>query len=133
MFILKRIKTMEEKIYQIPKNLNDCFTVLTEIFNESESDRDWFKKSTEDEAIGGSHHGIGRWIRNTWGLWEKNTELFDYFKNLGLWHADDMSGVILTSYHRFLNGKELNLQEQIQHYLDFWKEYEKTNGPVEKE
>ncbi len=123
---------MEEKVHRIPNNLNDCFAVLTEIFNESETDKNWFKSSSEDEAMGEAHHGIGRWIRNNWGLWSKDTELYNYFKNLGLWHADDMSGVILTSYHRFVNDKELALKEQIQYYLDYWKDYEQTNGPIEK-
>ena len=72
------------------------------------------------------------WIRNEWGLWKKESDMYNYFYKMGLWHADDMSSVILTSYHRFINGKELSLKEQINHYLDYWKDYEKQNGPVEK-
>jgi len=47
--------------------------------------------------------------------------LCEYFTKLGLSHADDMAGVILTSYHRHLNEKDLNLDTQINHYMEFWK------------
>lgn len=123
---------MSEKTYLIPKNLHECFTVLEEIFNESLDDYEWFKASIEDEVVGGLHDGLGRWMRNTWGLWSKETELYEVLKNMGLWHADDMYSIILTSYHRKINGKELNLKEQIQAHIDYWKEYEQTNGPIEK-
>ena len=123
---------MDDKTYPIPKNIHECLTILDEIFNESADDFDWFKSSIEDEAVSGLHNGLGRWIRNSWGLWSRDTDLYGVLKNMGLWHADDMYSIILTSYHRKINGKELNLKEQIQTHLDYWKEYEKTNGPVEK-
>lgn len=123
---------MDDKTYPIPKNINECFTVMDEIFSESQEDFDWFKSSTEDEAVSGMHSGMGRWIRNTWGLWSKDTDLYQVLNNMGLWHADDMSSLIFTSYHRKINGKELNLKEQIQNFIDYWKDYEKNNGPVEK-
>lgn len=124
---------MEESTHPIPKNINECFNVLTEIFEQSkEEDRTWFKKSTEDEVSSNMHHDLGRWMRNTWGLWTKNTELFEILNNMGLWHADDMSTFIIVSYHRFINGKDLGFKEQIDRFIEYWKEYEKENGPVQK-
>lgn len=125
---------MLEQQYRIPNNLNECMEVLDEIFNATpKEDRDWFKNSPEDEATGGIHHTLGRWIRNNWGLWNKDTELYKVFKNMEIWHADDMSDIILTSYHRKINSKDINLKEQVAHFIEYWKEYEKTNGPIEKE
>lgn len=123
---------MDDKKYPIPKSLNECFDVLNAIFQESEEDKNWFKSSNEEDALISLHHKLGMWIRNEWGLWNKDSEMYRYFNKIGLWHADDMSNVILTSYHRFINGKELALKEQINHYLAYWKDYEKQNGPVEK-
>jgi len=123
---------MKEEEYPIPKNLNECFGILDKIFNESETDKNWFKSANEEDVLGELHHGIGMWIRNKWGLWKKESDMYNYFNKMGLWHADNMSSVILKSYHRFVNGKDLNLKEQITHYLDYWKDYEKQNGPVEK-
>lgn len=124
---------MDDNEYPIPSNLNECFEVLEDILSKSEEDKNWFKTSAEDDVLGSLHHSLGTWIRNNWGLWKQDTELYNTLKRMGLWHADDMSGVIITSYHRKINGKELNIKEQIQHYTDYWKEYEKTNGPVEKD
>lgn len=109
---------MEETVQ--PNNLSECFGQLDKIMSEAE-DGDWFKNADEEEAVVKSHHGLGRWIRNNWGLWTQDSKLFEYLSKLGLHHADDMSGVILTSYHRHLNKKELGLDAQIKHYIDFWK------------
>lgn len=125
---------MEDFEYPIPRNLNECFDILDSFLEKSEEEeRVWFKSADEKDAIVELHHTLGRWIRNAWGLWTKDTELYSILNGMGLWHPDDMSSVVLKSYHRKINGKELNLKEQVQHYTDFWKEYEKENGPVEKE
>lgn len=110
---------MNEQINK-PTNLSECFTQLDKIFSESPDGDDW-RDESEDKAIADSHHGLGQWIRNNWGLWSEESSLHQYFKKLGLKHADDMSGVILTSYHRHLNERELGLDDQIKHYIEFWK------------
>ena len=103
-----------------PIKLSECFKQLDEILNEA-PDGDWFKEAEEDDAVNQSHHGLGTWIRNNWGLWEEDGQLHKYFTKLGLQHPDDMSSVILKSYHRHLNNKELGLDEQIKYYIKFWK------------
>jgi hypothetical protein len=32
-----------------------------------------------------------------------------------------MSAIILDSFWRHLNGKAINLDEQVKHYRDYWK------------
>ena len=103
-----------------PTCLYDCLEHLNKMLIDSE-DIDWFRKAEEEEAVVQSHHGLGKWIRDNWGLESKDTELYDYFAKLGLQHPDDISSVILTSYHRQLNKKKLNLDAQITHYIKFWK------------
>lgn len=66
------------------------------------------------------HHTFGRWLRNDWGLWQ-GSELALWFNARGITHADDMSGIILESYTRKLQGKPLKLDQQIQGYMDWWK------------
>ena len=70
------------------------------------------------------HHSLGRWIRNNWGLWKKEGTLYAWFVGLGLHHADDMSGVILTSFWRHMNGKDLDIEGQVKHYQDYWAKVE---------
>ncbi len=64
--------------------------------------------------------GLGMWMRNNWGLW-RGKELAIYFNSIGIYHPDDMSGIILTSYYRELYGKDWEVEKQIQYYQDFWK------------
>lgn len=114
---------MNEKIK--PTKLSECFSLLDNIFSEA-PDGDWFKEAEEEDAIAQSHHGLGMWIRNNWDLYKKDGPLYEYFTKLGLTHPDDMSGVILTSYHRHINNKEICLDGQIKYYIKFWKN-EKNN------
>ncbi len=101
---------------KIPNNLEECFESLDVILGDKVEE---FKQWGEEEAISKCHHGFGTGLRNEWGLWN-GSELKSYFKDMGLWHADDMSSVILVSYHRHLNKKSLDLDSQVQYYKDFW-------------
>lgn len=102
-----------------PTTLNECFEVLNDLL--SDKDIDSFKSVDERTATARAHHGLGRWMRNNWGLW-KGSELKQHFEDMGLWNADDMSGVILDSYHRHLNGKDLDVEGQVAYYKDYWKD-----------
>lgn len=104
----------------IPNNLYECFAALHS--DLSKQDIVAITKMTETELCR-LHHGLGRWIRNNWGLWTEGP-LKDYFNQLGLHHPDDMSGVIILSYWRHLRGEPLQLEEQIKEYQDFWKKSE---------
>jgi hypothetical protein len=65
------------------------------------------------------HFGFGLWMRNNWQLWG-GSRLSKYFNSLEIYHPDDMSGIILVSYHRYLNNKDIQLDEQIKYYKDYW-------------
>ena len=102
-----------------PTTLEDCFWLL-----ESNCDPKELEKAqslSEDKFVGMSHHGMGMWIRNNWGLWSGDSGISKFFRDLGIYHADDMSGIILTSFHRHLLKKPLEIDKQVEHYLDFWK------------
>ena len=67
------------------------------------------------------HHFIGQWLRNNWHLWEDGNEWVEFFNGNDIWHADDMSGIIMASYVRMLRKEEIKLDEQFQYYRDYWK------------
>jgi hypothetical protein len=67
-----------------------------------------------------THFGLGLWMRNTWELWG-GSRLSRYFNSLGIQHADDMSGIILTSYYRYLSKKDIDLEGQVQYYQNYWR------------
>lgn len=123
-------KVEEERQYQIrvlkdsidgvyiPYDLNDCFRQLDSMLNIRLKEE--FKKVGEGEALGMYHMGLGLGMRNSWNLWN-GSRLSVYFNNMGINHPDDMSGIVLTSYHRFLNNKEIKLEEQVESYKQYWK------------
>lgn len=114
----------------IPKNLDDCFKQLGVILEEETINE--IKRIDEEELGANFHFGLGRWMRNNWQLW-KGSRLSYYFNNIGVYHPDDMSGIILTSYQRHLKGEDIKLEEQIKHYQDYWNEGENGEEREKKE
>jgi len=102
----------------IPIDLDDCLKQLDIMFADSVKIK--IKEMTEDEFSGRYHLGFGMWMRNNWGLW-KGSRLSKYFNSLGVYHPDDMTGIIFDSYHRKLNGNEIRLNEQIEFYQEYWE------------
>jgi len=71
------------------------------------------------------HHNLGRYIRNSWGFWRGDGKLKKWFHDKGILHPDDMSSIIIDSTHRKLNNKPIELENQIQYYIDYWKREKK--------
>jgi len=105
----------------IPKNLDEAITQLDILF--ADSTKNQIINLTEEKFLGNTHFSTGMWIRNNWGLW-KGKELAKYFNDLGIFHADDMSGIILTSYYRYLHNQDLRIEEQISYYQEYWENIE---------
>jgi len=106
-----------EGIY-IPKDLDDCFKQIDIFWTDSV--KQWVRTQTEKEFNASVHFGFGRWIRNNWQLWG-GSRLSSYFREMGITHPDAMSGIILTSYYRYLNNKEIKLSEQLQEDKNYWE------------
>lgn len=115
-----------------PQSFEDCFKVLDEILQDKSS----FKTTLEDNVLAMSHFSLGMWLRNNWYLWwspilaKQNEEkgypqtmppIVKYFHdNWDITHADDMSSIIIRSYHRYLNQKDLKIEEQVKRYKAHW-------------
>lgn len=68
-----------------------------------------------------SHHGFGTFIRNSWGLWRAESVLSKWFwDNLKIWHADDMSGIILDSVTAAIKGEAFDLDAAVKRYHAHW-------------
>lgn len=109
----------------IPKDLKDSFSQINILWSDSVKIK--VKAMKESDFVNNSHFGFGMWMRNNWGLW-KGSRLFRYLNEKGLNHPDDMSSVILTSYHRHLNNRNLKLRNQIKGYKDYWKKANKETA-----
>jgi hypothetical protein len=112
-----------------PESLEEAIQAMDKIFSleQNLSFKEEFKNRSENECMHGLHHGFGTSIRNDWGLWKQDSPLHEWFLSRGIFHPDDMSGIIITSYHKWLNQRDLSLDKQIQHYLDFWKKSQMEN------
>lgn len=115
-----------DRSVNIPTNLEECFVELKKNLPKDEFEK--FKNMKEDEATAKAHLGLGMWIRNEWirnRKGESEKPLKKYFNDMGVFHPDDMSGIILTSFHRHLNNKDIKLDEQVRYYKDYWEKLEK--------
>ena len=91
----------------IPSDLQDCFKQLDKLLSSAEKKS---FSSARENSLSSYHMGLGLWMRNNWGLW-KGSRLSNYFNKLGVLHPDDMSGIIIRYYHRYLNGHEFKIDE----------------------
>lgn len=106
------------------RNLDECMDwVKSHMCSGEEGDKElkkWLAKSENDAMM--IHHGYGTFIRNTLKLWTDGPAV-SWFNKQGIYHADDMSGIIFTSLHRRENGIDIDLEGQIKRYRDFWEEH----------
>ena len=84
--------------------------VETLIDGWSDEDRQEFAQVPYDDLI--LHHfGMGRGIRNTYGLWDGDAKLYAWFQARAVTHPDSMSQPISQSAWLSLNQCEINLDE----------------------
>ena len=62
---------------------------------------------------------------------ERKTSLVKYFNELGIYHPDDISSIILTSFHRKLNNKSIDLAKQVESYKKYWVTSKARNDSIE--
>lgn len=103
----------------IPVDLEDAFAYFECAW--SKEDLETFKNKEEKSATVSLHRGYGMNIRNGWGLWKRKGKLVEFLNKKGIYHPDDMSAVIFTSFHRKLNNKPIELEKQAEFYREYWK------------
>ncbi len=105
--------------FYIPTDINDAMLTMDEVMDESV--RKKFGYLPEDEVAKKTFFSVGTWMGLNWGLYE-GSRLSVWFHQVGAKHPDDMIWVLLRSYHRHLNGRELNYQVLIEEYNEARKE-----------
>lgn len=98
---------LRKTINRMEKNLND--TIKYDF------------KIAPEEVAGTKHHfGLGLGLRNGKGLWSGSL-LRTYFRLNGIWHPDDMSSIILTTFHRKLNDKPIQFKKQKKSFKQYYE------------
>ncbi len=104
----KRITQTTINGVYIPADLAECFEELNKKI--SREAREKFKAMDEAEASNKLHYSLGRWIWHNWSLYE-GSRLSVYLNKVGVNHPEDMSHLIMITYHRYLNKKPLEVKE----------------------
>lgn len=100
-----------------PKTIEECMVALGSML--SPEDKAEIVKMKKDD-LSWLHHGLGRWMRNNWDLWQGGP-LVDHMTSLGFQHPDDMSQSIIVEYWNRVNNKPSQLQEDIKRYAAYWE------------
>lgn len=110
----------------IPKDFNESLTQLNKVIPDSTKRK--IKSMTENDFLAQTHFSTGMWIRNYWlynrylfGLIVTKSDLRKDLTTKGLDSNDDMSSVILRSFHRQLNNVDINLDQQIKEIHQWYK------------
>lgn len=101
-----------------PSNLEGALNYFEK--NWTDNAKNSFKNKPEKDAVTELHTTVGRWIRNNW-IKDGNDSFVKQFNEIGVYHPDDISSIVLTSLHRKLNHKDLDIEKQAQYYIDYWK------------
>lgn len=109
--------TLPADVSRQPATLAESLAVLDEVLNPFQ--KRYIACLPEEEVRESLHYSFGTWIRNAWGLWDV-TPLRYHFLKRGVLHPEDMSGIILLTYYRKMNGLPLDIDKQIDYYQRYW-------------
>lgn len=117
--LTKRQKNAKKQnsIY-IPEDIYDAMKELDK--RTTEDFKTQIKGWKEQEAIYKSQATLGLILRHDWKLWN-GSRLSYYFNQKSITNANDMTDIIIRSYHRYLNGKPLDLEKQIKERIEYWE------------
>lgn len=101
----------------VPATLDEALVMLEKTVHPDVLAR--IRASKNERDMIAFHHGIGRGLRNGWGLWGRSP-LKRFFEPLGVFHPDDISGIILTSFWRKLHDVPINLEGQASEARRYW-------------
>lgn len=69
--------------------------------------------------------GVGRWIRNNWGLWSYDSELYRWFLDRGVMHPDDITGIIFKKVWCVYFSERFDFEAEVKYYQDYWSKHGK--------
>ncbi len=79
------------------------------------------------------HHTGGMAVRNTLGLWQKESPLYKHMlERFGLCHADDTGALITGAANAFKNGKDYDPAPDVERFKKHWIAYGFDPATMEK-
>jgi hypothetical protein len=125
-----------------PKNLDDAITLIAATLPVTEVAK--IANLSEREFMSMTHHGLGQHLRNSWLLWwypensilnwpQTCPDIVKFFNEKGIYHGDDISSIILTSFYRKFQNRDIDLDGQVRYFIDYWKKEGFPDGNPMKE
>lgn len=103
----------------MPKTFNEAVSIVVKAMKES-ADYDIIMSTIPEKINLSVHNDYGRTIRNSFGLWDDDSELTNHLKRMGFRHAKDMSSAIIISAANDIQGRPRNLSEMIRKSNEYW-------------
>lgn len=94
------MQSTRTKEMKIPETLEECYSVLESELPQEEREK---LKAMSSDSLYQLHFGLGRTIRNEFGLWGEGP-LYDWFDAQGVDQPDQISEYILNGFWLYLNG-----------------------------
>lgn len=124
----------------VPNNLDEAIaTIIPQLTPANIQDIMHIKDEEKETAHGRSENLDmymclnGMKIRNDWRLWG-DSPLAKWLADRGIYHADDMSGVICKAVWMNVKGLgEIDLKQEAEWYKQWWDRTEGGNEQVKKE
>jgi hypothetical protein len=126
-----------------PIDLDDAVNHIIGCIKNSDQSIEFLQQYENDERgfLGQLHMFYGRGLRNEWYLWwfkdhkydtwpDKKPSIVQWFNDHQIYHADDMSGIILTTVYRRYFDKPIELEKQIERYHKHWLRQCGTINPM---
>jgi hypothetical protein len=123
-------KTRLNGVY-IPSDIKDAMVQLEKKTQVDALEK--FKNAPVEEVAPKLHFGIGRWMIVNWNF-DEGSRLSHKLVKMGVTNPDDMAQFLIVSFHKHLNGQDLDIEERAQKYVDAKKrkqEEERQNGTRE--
>ncbi len=96
----------------VPKDLHECLVDLDSwLSNHNKQEIRGIKEADVELLDFGP--GFGMQLRNRYGL-QGHTPLVEYFNNLGITSPYAMDRIIILSYWRHLNGRQIDIESQLE-------------------
>lgn len=99
----------------IPKDLSDAFVQFNKLIEKPTIEK--FRSLPEEEADRRLHNGFGKWISFNYSFYE-GSRFSVYLNKLGLYNPDDMITFVITTYHRNLNKKKLDVKPLLEKLIE---------------
>jgi len=80
----------------------------------------------------GFHFSGGMSVRNTLGLWDKQSPLYKHMlARFGLCHADDTGALITSAADAKINGREYDPAPDVARFKDHWRRFNRDPATME--